>query len=405
MNSRYDVVVVGAGPAGSTVARYAAQARLSVLLLEKDAQVGMPVRCGEAVSDKSLEEVVPIDPRWIASTIKRFRLVSPAGDVVEPDIGSHGYVLNRSVFDSDLAQMAVEAGTQLYTECYVDGLIPHDSSPRTDDSSTQPDDSFPRGVHFIHKGIAGEVRANIIVAADGVESRVGRWAGIDTVTHMRDMETCAQMTPSGIDLEDEVCEFYFGSEVAPEGYLWVFPKGSGMANVGVGISGMASKHRSALHYLREIVHRRFPRAVALTTVAGGVPCATTVDRLIAGNVVLVGDAAHQVNPISGGGITSGMKAGKLAAEAIVKAVKNNNLEFLQEYDRSWRKDIGARHETYYKMKAAVHKFPDDVLNGIARDVLALKPEKRTIWGVFRIALRKHPSVVWEMVKTFGLSRL
>lgn len=389
MKPRYDVVVVGAGPAGTTCARFAASRGASVLVLEKDRDVGMPVRCGEAVSNRSLEEIVDIDPRWIAATIRRFRLVSPSGHVVEPDLGGHGYVLERRLFDYDLARLAVEAGAEVHTKCYVDGLLPDGAGGW-------------KGVSLLWKGEARTVEARVIVGADGVESRVGKWAGVDTTTHMRDMETCAQMTLSNVDLEDDACEFYFGNDTAPMGYLWVFPKGNGMANVGVGISGMASKKKAAIRYLQEFVQRRFPGAGVLTTVAGGVPCATTVETLVRGNVVLVGDAAHQVNPMSGGGITSGMRGGKFAGEAIARALETGDLSLLQEYPRRWKKELGAKHDTYYRMKAAVYKFPDATLDDIAINVLKLREDKRTIWGVFRTALRHQPGLVWEMVKTFGL---
>jgi len=388
MSEKFDVIVVGAGPAGSTCARYAALGGASVLLLEKDRDIGMPVRCGEAVSNRSLERIVDIDPRWIAATIKRFRLISPSGHLVEPDLGGHGYVLERRIFDFDLARLAAEAGAQVRTKSYVDGLMPNQRGWA--------------GVSMSWKGERREARARIIVGADGVESRVGKWAGIDTTTHIRDMETCAQMTLTGVDLDDDVCEFYFGNNTAPMGYLWVFPKGNGMANVGVGISGMASKKRAAIRYLQDFIARRFPEAGVLTTVAGGVPCAVTVDTLVKDNVVLVGDAAHQVNPMSGGGITSGMIGGKLAGEAIARALRADDLSLLQEYPKQWEKEIGAKHRTYHRMKSAVYKFSDDTLDDIAVNVLKLRPEKRTIWGVFRTALRHQPKLVWEMVKTFGL---
>ncbi|MBR9975038.1 MAG: NAD(P)/FAD-dependent oxidoreductase, partial [Bacteroidetes bacterium] len=321
------------------------------------------------------------------------------------DLGGHGYVLERRIFDYDLARLAAEAGVDVRTKSYVDGLLPADGGdvvramPSAHDAAST---GTWKGVSLLWKGEPRTVEARVIVGADGVESRVGKWAGIDTTTHLRDMETCAQMTLTNVDLEDDVCEFYLGNDAAPMGYLWVFPKGHGMANVGVGISGMASKKKAAIRYLQEFIERRFPDASVLTTVAGGVPCATTVDTLVNGNVVLVGDAAHQVNPMSGGGITSGMIGARLAGEAIARALEKNDLSLLDEYPKAWRKDVGAKHETYYKMKAAVYKFPDATLDDIAVNVLKLREDKRTIWGVFKTALKHQPALIWEMVKTFGL---
>ena len=388
MNDRYDVVVVGAGPAGTTAGRLLAERGFSVLTLEKDRDVGMPVRCGEAVSNRSLESIVPIEPRWIAATIRRFRLVAPNGAAVEPDLGGHGYVLERRIFDYDLARMASDAGAEVVTKAYVHGLL------RENDAVS--------GVRFVWKGEPREVRARIIVGADGVESRVGKWAGIDTTTRLDDMECCAQMTLTGVDIEDDACEFHFGRNVAPAGYLWVFPKGNRTANVGVGISGTAARHRSPISYLRAFVESRYPRSSVLTTVAGGVPCAATLDHIVKENVVLVGDAAHQVNPISGGGITSGMIGASIAADAITDALNRNEPARLGRYEAAWDKRVGGKHRTYHRMKTVVSTFTDETLDGIAADLQKMPPDKRTIWGVFRTALVKHPAIVWEMVKTFGL---
>lgn len=389
MNPQWDVIVVGAGPAGSTLARTVAAAGYSVLMLEKDRDIGMPVRCGEAVSDTSLRELVDVDPRWIASTIRRFRLIAPDGNMVEPDLGGHGYVLERRIFDYDLARLASEAGAVVRTKSYVEALIPGE-------------DGFA-GVRIQGNNGATIERARIIVGADGVESRVGRWAGLRTETRLRDMECCAQMTLSNIPVEDDACDFYFGQSVAPMGYLWVFPKGRNTANVGLGISGMAAKKRSPLSYLRDFVTRTYPQAGILTTVAGGVPCAPTLESVVTRNVVLVGDAAHQVNPVSGGGITSGMRAARLAGEAVIAALRENLLQRLGDYQRQWDKGYGAKHRMYYRIKEAVHGYSDEALNRIAAGVLALKPEKRTIWGVFRVALTRNPALIWDMVRVFGLT--
>ena len=162
----FDCIVVGGGPAGSTFARVAAEGGLSVLLLEKDRDIGVPVRCGEAVSDAGLRIFHEPDPRWIASTINRIRLIAPNETVVEFDLQQKGYILDRRIFDYDLAEYASSAGAQIVTKAYVDDLI--------------IENDRVVGVKGTHVGERFEKRANIVVGADGVESRVGRWAGLNT---------------------------------------------------------------------------------------------------------------------------------------------------------------------------------------------------------------------------------
>ena len=113
-----DIVVVGGGPAGSTFALHAAQAGMDVIMLEKDRDIGVPVRCGEAVSDAGLRIFHEPDPRWIRTTIDRIKLVSPDETVIEFGLAEKGYILDRRIFDMDLARFAGEAGAKIFTKAY-----------------------------------------------------------------------------------------------------------------------------------------------------------------------------------------------------------------------------------------------------------------------------------------------
>ncbi len=387
MRAQYDVIVVGAGPAGTTAARYAASGGASVLILEKDRDVGYPVRCGEAVSHEGVVQFIEPDPKWIAATVTKFRLVAPNGKSVIPRLDGAGYVLERRLFDYELAKLAASAGAEIITKAYVHDLLRDESGAAC-------------GVRALIKDVNVDIRAGIVIAADGVESRVGKWAGIDTTTHIRDMESCAQMTIAGIDVEQDVLDFYFGDAVSPGGYLWVFPKGKNTANVGLGLSVEEAKKKSAIRYLEEFVRVKFPHAAVLTHIAGGVPCARTCSTLVKNNVMLVGDAGHQVNPVSGGGIISGMIGGMLAGEVAAESVREHSRAHLSEYEKRWNKRLGWRHDVFYNIKEAVSGFSDETLNNICDSALTLPESKRTLGGIFRAALWNQPSMLLDVAKVF-----
>ncbi len=387
MKTSYDVVVIGAGPAGSTAARYAAQHGASVLILEKDRDVGYPVRCGEAVSHEGVVQFIEPDPRWIAATVTKFRLVAPNGHSVVPRLDGKGYVLERRLFDVEVAKLAARQGAEIVTKAYAYDLM-RDASGR------------PNGVRAVVKDQKVEIGARVIIGADGVESRVGKWAGIDTTCHIRDMESCAQVTLANVRVDTETLDFYFGDEVSPGGYLWVFPKGNDTANVGIGINVEEAKKKSAIRFLEEFIDRTYPHAAMLTRIAGGVPCATTCPEIVRDTVLLVGDAAHQVNPMSGGGIISGMIGGMLAGQVAAEALRADDLSRLAEYQKRWQKRLGWRHDVFYNIKEAVSSFSDETLNGICSSALRLPEEKRTLGAIFRTALWNQPSMLIDVAKVF-----
>ena len=349
LSSRYDVVVVGAGPAGSLAAWTAARLGLSVLLLEKRQEIGSPVRCAEGVGHDPLIPFIEPDPRWIAATVDKAEITTVADGqrrTLRAE-GGRGYILERRVFDRALAEEAAAAGAQVAVKTTAIGLLQEGSAVR--------------GVIVRGPNGAMEIEAQVVIAADGVESQIARWAGLDTTLPLRDIMICAQYLLASIDVDPTCCSYFIGEEIAPGGYAWIFPKGEGRANVGLGVQADRVEGReSALTYLHRFIESkpRLARGSPVTLVTGTVPVALPPSRLVANGLMVVGDAARQVDPLTGGGITNGMAAGRLAAEVAAAAIAAGDVSApaLAEYERRWAAGLGRKMARHYRWR---ERFPPE----------------------------------------------
>ncbi|NQT27695.1 NAD(P)/FAD-dependent oxidoreductase [candidate division KSB1 bacterium] len=385
MKTFYDVIVVGGGPAGSWAAKHAAEGGASVLLLEKDREIGLPVRCAEGVGLDGLKEQIPEFPKsWIAQVIDGAIIVAPDGREVEAYSGEKGVVLHRKLFDAGLAQRASEAGAEVVTKANVHGLLMKNSQVC--------------GVKVQHLGESYEIQSSIVIGADGIESRVGRWASIKTQTPFAEMESCAQMTLSNLDIDPTRVIFWIGKDIAPGGYFWLFPKGPGTANVGLGISGKFTKDKKAIHYLKSFIEKKYSSASILTIVAGGVPSGPQLNELVGNGLMLVGDAAHHTDPLSGGGIINALIGGKMAGEVAAESITKKDVtkKQLSRYQKQWEKQKKKELQLAYRIKNIIHEFKDEDFNKIADVVLELPLEKRTNTELFKVALRKYPKLILDM---------
>ncbi len=388
MKDQYDAVIVGAGPAGSIAAKNAAQKGLDVLLIEKRQEIGDPVRCAEGVGKLHLRQHIEPDPRWICADVKGSRIFSPDGTRVEMaeevSGGEVGYVLERKLFDRALANEAACAGADVMVKTRATGLI--------------IEDDFVCGVKVMHLGEEYTIRSKIVIGADGVESKVGRWAGIDTSLKPSDIETCAQFLIAGIEVDQDYCVFYLGNEVAPAGYIWIFPKGKNQANVGIGILGSKSGEKRAEALLTDFVNKHMPNGKIIEMVVGGVPVSGTIERTIANGLMLVGDAARQSDPITGGGIINAMDAAKIAADVAVKAIESGDVStnMLQEYEKMWRSTIGHEIDNGLIVKEAFVKFSDEDLNSLAYSLKDVNFTSMSLLDLLYALFKANKKLLWDL---------
>ena len=387
---QYDIVIVGAGPAGSTFARIAAINGLSVLLLERKNRIGVPVRCGEGIIDSALRLFYEPRPSWIATTIDKFCFITPNGSSTTVKMKEKGYVLNREVFDYDLAKFAADEGVTVVTNANVNGLL--------------FDNNKVAGVKGICNSELFEIRSKLVIGADGVESRIGRFAGINTRLGLSNIDSGFQKTISGIDVDRDVCSFYISNELAPGGYIWIFPKGDDSANIGIGISGKAHINgKSAKTRLNKFLDSKYPNHKVESISVGGIPLSQPIKQMVTDCVMLIGDAARTVNPLSGGGIILGMKSAVKAADVAIKILKSGKEPTkinLMDYQKRWMNSEGKQINRIYRVKTAVDKLTDKDLNNIIEKVNKLPAEKRSLARIFRACIPQKPSLLFDVAKVF-----
>jgi len=394
---KYDVVVVGGGPAGSVTARFAAEKGAKVLIVERRQEIGVPVLCGEGISRKIDDWGMLKGKRWIASTMEGARIYSPDKTCVtlSADVAGNetGYVVYRDIFDQELARRAVKAGAEIMLNTTATGLIKKDNEIK--------------GVKVKQFNEEFEIQTDIVVGADGVESKVGEWAGINTCLKPTDLETCAQYTLTNVECSDAYCDFYLGKEIAPGGYIWVFPKGKDVANVGIGILASFSESGMAKKLLDKFIEsdHRLKKGEPVRFLAGAVPVSLPVET-VRDHLVLVGDAARHVDPITGGGLTHCLEGGKIAGEVIGEAVEKQDFtkEILMKYETGWKNAFGGKLKRNYAVKEIMLDMDDKTFNMLADSLKDYKFEELSTYGLIKALVLKHPTLLMKLKPLMKMSK-
>ncbi len=212
--------------------------------------------------------------------------------------------------------------------------------------------------------------------------------------------TSAQYLMTDIDIDPYTTVFLLGNEVAPEGYLWIFPKGDRTANVGIGISGKKSGpgHR-ARDYLDRFVASRFPAGKTIEHIVGGVSVCKPLSCTVADGLAIVGDAARVVDPLTGGGIYNAMFTGRLAAKTAADAISRGDCskEALMPYDSAWRESpMGKTIARNWHIKEYLIRLPDEKLNDIIHSAASLNMKEFSTLNLVRELMKRNPKLVVEL---------
>ncbi|MCQ6963608.1 geranylgeranyl reductase family protein [Methanolobus chelungpuianus] len=336
----YDIIVVGAGPAGSTAAMYAARRGHSVLLVDKKKDIGTPLQCGGFLPHyETLRELVPnaelpftleeIPASCIHTTTSYQRFISPDG--YSKGFNVRADAIDRRRFDKYLARQAAKAGAHLLVGTNVTEV---------------------RGTELMMDGAFGDaiVRGKVIIGADGPNSVVAKAANMPRSADPMGTGTAFEYEVSGVDVDREAVEMYFGKDYVPGGYAWIISQGEDTANIGVGIrEAMFGEGMCARDYLDRFMHKhpiaskRLEGASVLSIVAGLVPVGGAPKMTATSDTVIAGDAAGHIIATNGGGISTAMVGGKIAGETAADSLEGRCS--LIEYDKRWREQMGLEIRT------------------------------------------------------------
>ena len=353
-----DVIIIGAGPAGTACAKKLAENGLSVKVFDKRAEIGAPKRCGEGLSEASQAFVGKIPPRCIAQKIRGARLYAPDGRYLDAILPEGGFVLERKVFDKWLAEEAVKAGAQVHANTFISDVLKNERG-------------YFDSVKGDFLGNEFEEKAKVVVCATGAESPLrNRALGVFSKVNL--IDSCLQYEMTNVDVVADLIHIYLSNVLAPRGYVWVFPKGEQRANVGLGIIPQNKKPKA---YFDEFLkaHPEISKGSILEVNAGCVPVGGMVRDMVANGFVLCGEAANHVNPIHGGGIKEAVISGQMAADTIVECLRKKDVSkrALSKFNDDWWKERGDHLRRVEKLRETLEKLSDGDLNDL---VDALKPE-------------------------------
>ncbi len=343
-----EVAIVGAGPSGLIAARDLARLGVSVTVYEEHTTIGEPNHCAGILSVEGLERLdVDPSPEFLQHEVRGGTAYSPNRTPLRIKGNmTKAYIVDRTAFDRNLANSALDAGAEIRTGCRVTGLM-------------------VKGGHVQGVlGPSGAEEAHVVLDCEGISGTLARQQGFQTP---RDgVLAGVNVEISGVEVEPNMVEVWMGSFVLGL-FAWTVPTGESSLRCGLACSGGDPVER-----LQGFLRRRFGEVEHSDPKVWPVLTGGPVERTYGEGLLLVGDVAGQVKPTTGGGVIMGGICARMAAETAVEALETDDASsmVLKDYENKWRKALNHEFNAMLRARRFANLISDDRLNRLfasARD--------------------------------------
>ena len=326
MQKKYDVAVVGGGPIGGNVAERIAEKNYKVAIFEQKKQIGMPLNCAGLVTPRVFDFLDFSENLVVQNRIKGANIHSPSGYTLT--IGGdklHAFVIDRIKFDQEIIKNSKKNGAEIFLGNKILSAQKHEQHIELLTSQKT------------------EFSCKLLIGADGTYSKIRDIFSLPRPTEfLRGMG--AEIT--GTSLDPDFVEIFVGNKTAPGFFAWIIPTNEKGTKARIGLCITQDSAYSPKHYFSNFFKNKhtsqYLENVEITKHLGGVVPLGALRKTCASNMMLVGDAAAQVKPTSGGGIYTGLLCAKHCSSVAIGALQKNDfsLRFLKKYHKLWSADIG-----------------------------------------------------------------
>ncbi|MCD6470584.1 NAD(P)/FAD-dependent oxidoreductase [Candidatus Bathyarchaeota archaeon] len=338
-----DVAVIGAGPSGLIAAREASLRGEKVLVLEEHREVGLPCHCAGLLSMRGLSEIgVPLDGEYVQNRFRGAHFFSPSNLSFTIERRKEiACVVNRYLLDNFLAEQALRNGSLIKLNSRVKAI------------------RYRGGFWLLNVNGHGWLRARLLIDAEGALPKVLGMTGLKTLD-TKDLLKGLQTEIKTVDIDPDFVEIHFSSKLAPGFFAWVIPINNEVARV-----GLACRNANPRDLLFKFMRKRFGnmdnRDLKYFDFRSGlvITCGP-IEKTYSDGLLVVGDSAGQVKPITGGGVIFGGVCAKIAGRVASEAIKNDEIreDFLKNYEREWKAKLWREFKAALLARKILNRLSD-----------------------------------------------